>query len=374
MLFKEIIGQESIKNQLIKTVKDNRIAHSQLFIGPEGSGKLALAIAYAQYINCENKQDGDSCGTCKSCKKYNKLIHPDLHFVFPVKKASESKPENSDNYIKEWRNALLENPYINPRTWYHKLELENKQGIIPTNESNRVINKLYFKSFESEYKTMIIWLPERMHSNAANKLLKLIEEPPPKTIFLMVSENSDMLLPTILSRTQKIRVPKIDEESMFNVITDHFGMESKKAQEIVRLANGNYLNALHFIQTSEEEKENFRRFVSLMRLCYARKMVDILEWVDENASLGRENLKMFLQYSARMTRENFMLNLEMKNIVYLTEEEKTFSDKFSDFIHTDNAKRIYNEFNKAYRDLQMNAHIKTILLDLSIQLMKLLRI
>lgn len=374
MLFKEIIGQDTIKTQLIKTVKDNRIAHAQLFMGPEGSGKLALAIAYAQYINCENKGENESCGTCSSCRKYKKLVHPDMHFMFPVKRSSESNPETTDHYIETWRNTLLENPYINPRTWYQKLELENKQGIIPTNESNRVINKLYFKSFESEYKIMIIWLPERMNQSAANKLLKLIEEPPPKTVFLMISENPDLLLPTILSRTQKIRVPRIDDESMFNAISDHFGLEPKKAQEVVRLAHGNYLEAMHFIHTQEEEKENFQRFVSLMRLCYGRKVVDILDWVDQNASMGRENLKIFLQYASRMIRENFMMNLDMENIVYLTEEEKTFSDKFSSFIHKNNANRIYNQFNKAYRDIQMNAHIKTILLDLSIQLMKLLRL
>lgn len=374
MLFKEIIGQDHIKKQLIKTVEDNRISHAQLFMGPEGSGKLALAIAYAQYINCENKGESDACGICTSCRKYKKYVHPDLHFVFPVKKSSETKPENSDDYVEIWRNALLENPYINPRTWYQKLDLENKQGIIPTNESNRVINKLYFKSFEAEYKTMVIWLPERMHQHAANKLLKLIEEPPPKTLFLLISENPDALLPTILSRTQKLRIPKIDDESMFNAITDHFGLESKKAQEVVHLANGNYLEALHFIHANEEEKENFQRFVSLMRLCYGKKVVEVLDWVDQHASLGRENIKTFLQYAARMVRENFMMNLNMKSIAYLTEEEKSFSVKFSDFIHQDNAGRIYQEFNKAYRDIQMNAHIKTILMDLSVQLMKLLRL
>jgi DNA polymerase-3 subunit delta' len=374
MLFKEIIGQERVKNQLIKTVKDSRIAHAQLFLGPEGSGKLALAIAYAQYINCENKGENDACGTCPSCRKYKKLVHPDLHFMFPVKRASESDPDNSHDYLEKWRNTLLENPYINPRSWYQKLDLENKQGIIPAHESNRVISKLYFKSFEAEYKIMIVWLPERMNQSAANKLLKLIEEPPPKTVFLMVSENPDLLLPTILSRTQKIRVPRIDDESMFSTISDHFGLEPKKAQEVVRLANGNYLEALHFIQTQEEEKENFQRFVTLMRLCYSRKVVDVLEWVDQNASMGRENLKMFFQYASRMVRENFMLNLNMENIVYLTEEEKAFSDNFSSFIHERNASRIYEQFNRAHRDIQMNAHIKTILLDLSIQLMKLLRL
>ncbi len=374
MQFKEIIGQETIKKQLIKTVEDNRISHAQLFIGPQGVGKLSLAIAYAQYINCQDKKEDDSCGVCNSCKKYNKLIHPDLHFVFPVKKASEAKPETSDTYLEKWRSRITENPYISPNQWYEMLELENKQGIIPTSESNNIIRKLNYKTFEADYKVMIIWLPERMHQSAANKLLKMIEEPPPFTIFLLVSENSDLILPTILSRTQNIKVPKIDDQSMFNSLSDHFGLETKKAQEIVHLANGSYLNALNYLKTSEDEQINFSRFIDLMRLCYSKKVPEILSWVDETGSIGRERQKMFLQYAARMVRENFMMHLQMEKIVYLTDEEKKFSGKFSQFINERNANRIYTEFNKAYRDIQMNAHGKTVLLDLAIKLMKLLRL
>src|SRR6056297_583467 len=269
MQFKEIIGQHKIKEQLINSVKENRIPHAQLFIGPSGAGKLSLAIAYAQYINCEDKQDNDSCGRCPSCLKYQKLVHPDLHFVFPVKKASESNPETSDDYMNVWIETLLENPYLSPRKWYDKLALENKQGIIPTSESARIIKKISFKTYEAEYKTMIIWLPERMHRSAANKLLKLIEEPSEKTVFLMISENSDLILPTILSRTQKIKVPKIDDESLFNSVSDTFNLDSKKAQEIVRLANGSYIQALQHINENEENSENLERFKSLMRLCYS---------------------------------------------------------------------------------------------------------
>lgn len=374
MLFKQIIGQQTIQKQLIQTVSEQRIPHAQLFTGPEGSGKLPLAIAYAQYINCTNKQEGDSCGTCPSCKKILQLAHPDLHFVFPVKKASESKPETSDNYISKWREAFLENPYLSPRRWYRRLDLENKQGIIPASESNSIIHKLNFKSYEAEYKIMIIWLPERMHPSTANKLLKLIEEPPPKTLFLLVSEHADMLLPTILSRTQKIHVPAIDDESMLSAIRAQFSLEEDKASEVVHLAKGNYLNALHFIQTDEEAQAHFDRFVSLMRLAYKKDVVGLLNWTEELAPIGRENLRSFLQYATRMIRENFMMNLKMDQIVYLTEEEKSFSSKFSPFIHRQNARQIYEELNRANRDIQMNAHAKTILLDLSVQMIKLLRL
>jgi len=374
MLFKQIIGQDTIKKQLIQSVQSNRIPHAQLFIGPQGSGKLPLAIAYAQYINCTNKQNGDACGDCSSCKKISKLAHPDLHFVFPVKRASQAKPETSDDYLESWREELLENPYINPRRWYQRLNLENKQGIIPAQESNSIIRKLNYKSYEADYKTMVIWLPERMHPSTANKLLKLIEEPPPQTLFLMVSENSDMLLSTILSRTQKIRVPKIDDASMLASLTDQFSLDEPKAREITRLANGSYLNALHFIQTDDESKAHLERFVSLMRLAYQKDVVELLAWTDQTAPIGRENLKSFLQYAARMIRENFMLNLKLNDITYLTREEQDFSTKFSRFIHPANASRIYEEFNRAHRDIQMNAHTKTVLLDLAVQLIKLLRI
>ncbi len=374
MQFKEIIGQHKIKEQLINSVKENRIPHAQLFIGPSGAGKLSLAIAYAQYINCEDKQDNDSCGRCPSCLKYQKLVHPDLHFVFPVKKASESNPETSDDYMNVWIETLLENPYLSPRKWYDKLALENKQGIIPTSESARIIKKISFKTYEAEYKTMIIWLPERMHRSAANKLLKLIEEPSEKTVFLMISENSDLILPTILSRTQKIKVPKIDDESLFNSVSDTFNLDSKKAQEIVRLANGSYIQALQHINENEENSENLERFKSLMRLCYSQDIVELLGWTDELASLGREKQIIFLRYATHLLRENFMKNLKMEKVVYLTEDENEFSNKFSVFIKPQNAGKIFNEFNKASRDIQMNAHSKTVFLDMSLKIIKLLKI
>jgi DNA polymerase-3 subunit delta' len=358
---------------LIQTARENRIPHAQLFTGPEGSGKLPLAIAYAQYINCENKQEKDACGECPSCRKVQQLAHPDLHFSFPVKRASETKPETSDNYISTWRGAVMENPYLGPREWYKKLDLENKQGIIPASESNSIIHKLNFKSYEADYKILIMWLPERMHQSTANKLLKMIEEPPPATVFLLVSENPDLLLPTILSRTQKIRVPSIDDEHMLAAIQNEHNLDEDRAREVVHLSRGNYLNALHFIETDQESKDHFDRFVSLMRMAYIKDVVGLLNWTEELAPVGRENLKSFLFYAARMIRENFMMNLQLDQIVYLTEEEKNFSSRFSQFIHTGNARRIYNEFNRAYRDIQMNAHAKTILMDLSVQLIKLLR-
>ncbi|MGM0407960.1 MAG: ATP-binding protein, partial [Bacteroidota bacterium] len=319
MQFREVIGHQDIKARLIRTIKENRISHAQLFLGNEGSGNLALAIAYAQYIACLNKQEDDSCGVCPSCQKFKKLIHPDLHFVYPVATSKTVKKDPvSDDYISQWRNIIIENPYINQNKWYGIIDIENKQGIINKNESYEILRKLNLKTFESEYKFMIIWLPEKMNMYAANKLLKFIEEPPDKTLFLMVSENSEQILPTILSRTQLIKIPKIDSDSLYTAICDRFGVNPEKAHDIVHLSNGNFFEALNLIQAEDDDHENFERFTSLMRLAYQRKLVEIIDWVDEIARIGREKQKSFLSYALRLLRENFMLNINRKEIVYLT--------------------------------------------------------
>lgn len=380
MLFKEIIGQEKIKKRLIQTVKDNRISHAQLFLGPEGSGKLALAIAYAQYICCENKKNtntiDDSCGSCLSCKKYQKLIHPDLHFVFPVAKTKKVDKDSpvSDDFIYEWRTSILESPYIQLNQWLELINVENKQGIIYTEESNEIIKKLNLKSFESEYKVMIIWMPEKMHTTAANKLLLMIEEPPPKTLFLLVSENAGQIIQTILSRTQLIKIPKIDNNSLLEYIrsSDKFDLKEQEINNIVRLANGNYIKALDIINSSHEHSYNFEMFKQLMRNCYKNKILDIIKWVDEISKVGREKQKSFLLFSLRMIRENFILNIKHNEIVYLTDEEADFSQKFSPFINQQNIFQLADELNKAHYHIERNANNKIVFLDLSLRLTKLL--
>jgi len=374
MQFKEVIGHQDIKDKLLHTIKENRVSHAQLFLGGEGSGNLALALAYAQYISCENKQENDSCGVCSSCVKYNKLAHPDLHFVYPVSTSkSVSKDPVSDDYISQWREAILENPYLNQNKWYQIMDVENKQGIISKNESYEILKKLNLKTFESEYKIMIIWLPEKMNAFAANKLLKLIEEPPAKTLFLLVSENSEQMLPTILSRTQLIKIPKVDRESMKNALCDRNGLSPENANDIVHLANGNYFQALNLIDSTEEDNFNFEQFTHLMRLAYQRKVIDVVTWVDEMARIGREKQKGFLAYAIRLIRENFMLNIENREIVYLTQKEMSFSSKFSQFINSENVSQLYEAFNRAYADIEMNAYNKIVFLDLGLKILKLIR-
>ena len=380
MQFKEIIGQDEVKQRLIKSVKEGRIAHAQLLVGQEGTGKLALAIAYAQYIACTNKGDNDSCGTCPACHKFQKLIHPDLHFAFPVneqKKSDDdddddkSKLKGSDAFIQEWRDTLLENPYITESHWYNIIGLENKLGIISTGESSEVIKKLGFKSFEAEYKAMIIWLPERMNHSAANKLLKLIEEPPAKTIFLLVTENPEGIIGTILSRTQIIKVPPVAREEISSALVERFNLTPSKAQDISRVANGNYQVALTLVQ-SDDANPYFNFFRELMRYCYSNDVLGLLEWVGKVARLSREKQKDLLNYSLGVIRESFMLNLGLDDIVYIAGEEEEFGKKFSPFVNGQNIAKIYQEFNLAIEHISRYGNAQIVLTDLTMKLVKLI--
>lgn len=374
MQFKEVVGHKKIKEKLIHTIKENRVSHAQLFLGAEGSGNLALAIAYAQYLSCEDKQSDDSCGVCRSCTKFQKLVHPDLHFVYPVSTSKTVKKDPiSDDYIAQWREAIIENPYINQSKWYEIIDVENKQGIISKNESYEILKKLNLKTFESEYKIMIIWLAEKMNAFAANKLLKLIEEPPEKTLFLLVVENTEQILQTILSRTQLFKIPKVDNESMQKALCDNEGLTIEKANDIAHLANGNYFNALNLINSAEEDSYNFDNFAQIMRLSFQRKVIELIEWVDEISRIGREKQKSFLVYAIRLTRENFMLNIKNKELVYLTKKELEFSEKFSQFIDQDNVYQIYDALNRAHSDIEMNAYNKIVFLDLALKIIKLIK-
>jgi DNA polymerase III subunit delta' len=374
MFFKEVIGQEKVKSKLIQTVKEARISHTLMLLGNDGTGNLALAIAYAQYINCENKQEDDSCGTCHSCLKYKKLIHPDLHFVYPVNTTkSVTKDPVSDDFIGQWRELVLQNPYFTAEQWYEFIGLENKQGLIGTKESQVVARKLSLKSFESEYKIMIIWRPEKMNAAAANKLLKLIEEPPDKTIFLLVPESDDQILPTILSRSQLLKIPGIEEADLKHSLSGKFNLDEEALSTIVHLAGGSYLKALEAIGSSDENKDYLERFAKWMRLCYTRKALDLINWVDEIYSLGREKQKAFIGFALRMVRENFIMNINYPDINYLTSPEKDFSDRFHPFINGTNIQQISDELNKAYRHVEQNGNARIIFLDMSLKISGLLK-
>ncbi len=375
MLFSDIIGQGDIKNKLIKTVKEQRISHAQMFLGDEGYGSLALALAYARFISCTGRGETDSCGICSSCRKYSKLEHPDLHFVLPVVKLKGSdKDPVSDDFISLWRETLIESPYIHPYHWYEKIGVDNKQGAINKNESQEILRKLSLKTFESAYKIMIIWRPEKMNVTAANKLLKLLEEPYPDTLFILVTVDTSQMLPTVISRSQIIRIPPIDNQSMEKALRKITGIQDgSKTDDIVRLSVGNYIKALSFIRENEQSEFFFNHFVKLMRICYAADLAELAMWVDNTASLGRERQKHFLKYSTGMIRENFMLNVKANDIVYLSDKEREFSSKFSRFINSRNVVPVADEIKKASIHIENNAYGKTVLFDMGLKLAKLLK-
>ena len=374
MRFSEVAGHADLKQQLVQSVAEQRVPHAQLFHGPQGSGSLALALAYATYLSCQDRQAEDSCGSCHSCLKFDRLIHPDLHFVFPVfTTKSVKKDPVSDDFIAEWRMALLESPYITPNQWYSYIGMENKQGSIIKRESEEIMRKLQLKSYESDYKVMIIWMPEKMNQTASNKLLKLIEEPPPMTIFLLVPEDTGPMLPTILSRTQLIRVPRIAEEDLLNALKKKHQVSDEILKSAVKISGGNYVIAEESLMTSEDSAYQLELFIRIMRLAYAREFQEIFEWVEELAGLGRERQKAFLAYAIRMIRENYLMNKEQVELVRMTADEAGFSKKFFPFINDRNVPGMVQELNEAIIHIEANAYARIVFLDFALKLVKLIR-
>ena len=373
MRFADIIGQEDIKQRLVRTVEESRVSHAQLFLGPEGSGKLALAVAYAQYINCTNKQDGDSCGECPSCIKYQKFIHPDLHFIYPTAKVKNIEKPMSKDFISQWRELLLEtNSYINLSAWYAKLGMERKQAIINARDCNEIIKTLSYKSYESEYKVMIIWMVEKLFHAAAPKILKVLEEPPDKTLFLLVSENQDLIINTILSRTQLIKIGKLSDAELTKALIRD-GYEPAQANDAVRIADGNYLAAVRLISQSEEERYNFLNFREWMRNVYQFDVEKLIKFVADMSKNSREKNKSFLNYALRFTRESLLMNYNSSDLVRVNNEESDFIGKFYPFINERNSHLIAEELDKSIYHIERNANPSVLFMDLSLKLAKWLR-
>ncbi len=373
MFFREVIGQEEVKKKFLLEVKENRIPHAQLICGPEGVGKLPLAIAYARYLLCPNHTEEDACGVCPSCVKMNKLAHPDLHFVFPIVKKKNQKEVVCDDYIKDWRSFVLNNPYFNLNHWLKEMDAENAQAMIYTKESDEILRKLSLKSSEGGYKVMIIWLPEKMNEACSNKLLKLLEEPPAKTLFLLVSEQPDLMLTTILSRTQRVNVRLIKEESIIEKLRNNYGLTDQDAQITAHLANGNFIRAMEQIHLNEEKKLFFDLFVSLMRLSYQRKIKEMKAWSELLAGIGRERQKDFLEYAQRMIRENFILNFHRNELTYMNRDEYNFSARFAPFVNERNAMGIMDELTVAQQHIEQNVNAKMVFFDFSLKMIVLLK-
>ena len=374
MLFKEVIGQQTVKQKLIQTIKDGRISHARLFWGSEGSGALALAIAYTQYICCTNKQEDDSCGSCASCIKYAKLIHPDLHFAYPIAISKAKEIETSTNVLPQWREAIIQNPYISLSGWFELLEAENKQPIIAVKESAEILRKLNLTTYESEYKVMIIWMAEKMNLEAANKLLKILEEPPEKTVFILVSENEDQLLATITSRTQLTRIKKLEHKEISAALISRRSLAADEAARIAFIADGNYNEALKIANNEAHEYNNFELFRNWMRMCLKFDAQKVVKMADEFSGLGRENQKNFLLYSLNLVRACLMYNYGETNLVKLQGEELDFVQKFSPFVNGANCERFAEELNKAFHHIERNASSKILFLDLSFMMNEILNI
>ena len=375
MLFKEVVGQQDIKKRLIQTVKDNRISHAQLLLGPAGSGNLALAFAYAQYIFCSNKGEHDSCGECSSCLKMQKIAHPDFHFVFPVYKLKDGRETISDDLIADMREALTQNHYLELDEFLDHHGIENKQAQIYVGESASILRKLSFKAYEGEYRIVIIWKPEKMNVQAANKILKMIEEPPERTLFIMVAENTDLMLATILSRTQMVKIKKTDDASMQTALVERFNLSPEHALRITHLADGNFSAAMKMAAEGDDSTDNTQRFRDWMLACYKNNIPEMLNWSEKLASTdeGREKQKAFLAFCQNMFRKALLQTYSTPELARMTENERSFFLKFSTFVNGNNIMEITAELDSASYHIERNAYPKLLFFDLSLKLGALLR-
>ena len=374
VLFKEIPGNKIVKKELIKSVKKDRIAHAQLFLGKSGNAKLALAIAFAQFLNCEKRGETDSCNSCHSCLMYNSLSHPDLHLIFPVLKINKIKNPVSDNFISQWREIVLDNPYLSPTDWYKYFDAENKQGAIYTHEAEQLQKKVALKNYESVYRVILIWMPEKMNLTCANKLLKLIEEPPKGTFFLMASENFEKLLPTITSRMQIVKTKPFSTEEITSFLQTQKGVTKEKSLAIAAIANGNINKAINLSQSEIEENSPLKDFQKWMQICYKVNLSELVSWTDNTAKKGRENQKEFLQYALKIIRACLISNANNQKILKLEKQEENFVSNFAPFIHGKNSVSIFERLEKSIYGIERNANPKILFYELSIQMMRLLKV
>lgn len=361
MQFSDVIGQANTKAMLCEMANSDRLPHALLLLGPEGSGKLALAMAFAQYILCESPSDGDSCGHCAQCRKVSKLIHPDVHFSFPT----IGSKATSENFLPHWRSAIEENPYQHINQWLQHIGAENKQGNITKEECVNIIRKISLKSFESIHKVLIMWLPEFL-GKEGNRLLKMIEEPPENTIFILVAEDQSLILNTILSRCQLISIQPLQDEEVIEVLMDRHGQQKSDAQSIAFLANGSYNEAKQLM--SQRENNHARLFLEWMRACYKGNPISMVDWVGEMAKEGRENQKHFLAYALHFLREFTLLKVTGTAQVRLQNAELDTASKMSKVLDLEQIEQLSILFSDCAYAVERNANPKVLFLDASIQM------
>lgn len=379
MLFEDILGQEHIKKHLTQSVDNGRIPHAQLFVGPEGCGSLPLAIAYAQYILCNNTNGENNTGNSACNLKFNTVSHPDLHFAFPVTTSDKVKSHPvSNHYMEEWRQLLKEQPYGNLYDWYKLLGVDNKQGLIGVDEAQDIVKSLSLKSYEGGYKVMLIWMAEKMNSACANKLLKLIEEPPDKTVFILIAEDEEQIINTIKSRCQILHFPPLAEEVIKAALVKNYNLDLSVATKIANQSNGNYNKACDLVYQDSEDLQFEEWFVFWIRSAFRAKgnkaaIHDLISWSEDIAKTGRETQKQFLHFCLDFFRQALLLNYNAQDLVYLEPKTNAFKlENFAPFIHGDNILEISYELQEAIYHIERNGNAKIILTDLSIKLTRLL--
>ena len=371
--FQQVIAQQGVKAHLLQMVKENQLPHALMFCGPQGAGKLPLALAFARYLLCTEPTDQDSCGKCAGCRMLDNWSHPDLHFSFPVYKGKSSDHPVSDNFIEAWRHQLLDNPYFDTEMWLADIKAENQQITFYVQESDALQRKLALKSSQGGRKIVLIWLPEKMSQEVANKLLKLIEEPPLHTYFLLVSNDPEMVLGTIQSRVQRINVPSLTEEEIAGALISLHAVPEALARNIAHISCGNYTEALKRLDAGNEQQQFFELFIQLMRSSYMRNLKELQAWTQTVKELGRECQKRMLEYFQRMLRENFMYNFHKEEISYMTKEEEQFSQRFAPFINETNVIGIMDELSDAQRDIEQNVNAQMVFFDFALKMIILLK-
>lgn len=376
MNWSEVIGQEDIKQKLTSMVDDEHVPHAMILCGPYGCGKMAMAMAMASYLLTEGSvRINPQFNKANSEAMLGQWEHPDLHFSFPTIKrtgmSADHQPVSGD-YAKEWRQMLMQGPYFNISQWMDYMDAANQQAIITGAESDELARKLSLKSSLGGYKVAVIWLPERMNLTSANKLLKLLEEPPHQTIFIMASEEPEKLLDTIKSRTQRIDMKRLTNKDICDALVQQRGIDEAAAQRIARLADGNWMNALDALNTSNENRQFFDMFTMLMRLAYTRNIKELKKWSEAVAAYGREKQRRMLVYFIGQVRENFMYNFRNPELTYMTVEEENFSKKFSPFINELNVIEISELMERANRDIGQNANAKVVMFDMALKMIVLL--
>ena len=370
-MFNQVIGQQEVKERLLQLVEEQRLPHALMLCGPMGSGKMALAMAFAAYLLKSNGKQP----TANAEAMLAKWEHPDLHFTYPTIKlpsmSTDHKPV-SDDFAQEWHELIMAGPYFTMNEWLEMMGGENQQAIITAGESDALIRKLSLKSSQGGYKVSLIWLPERMNIECANKILKLLEEPPQQTIFLLVCEEPEKLLETIRSRVQRIDIKRIADEDIQQALISKRGLTEEDAQRVARMANGSWLKALEMLSADSENEFFLDMFQTLMRLSYQRKVKELKTWSERMATVGREKQKRFLEYFLRLIRENFIYNFQKTDLCYMTQREEEFAKNFARFINEANVIPISELADRAIRDIGQNANAKIVFFDFALQMIVLL--